>query len=910
MDSNISKADRALSALLDSGAHALCLVAPDGRIVFASSSTRDVLGYEPDELIGRGFHELVPPEERRTVLKTWARVRRSESEQATAVRCFHKDGRERVVEARATACREAPISGTIVNLRDVTLRRRTEAVIAQQYRLVAEYARDLMLVLDSDGRVLWASPSHRMLLGVEPASMIGRNCAELIHPEDRPKQRAALAERVRAKQWNRIELRLLCHDGGFIEVESLGVPIVTDDGASDRIVVIAREITERKAAERRLRAIVDQLPASVWTVDRDVRITSALGGSLATLGYTSEDLVGKTFPELGLGEAGARAIELHRRALGGETIQYDGRWAGRDLFVRIQPLTDAGGEIAGALGITFDITGQKRAERRYQALFERNLAGVFRSSVAGDLLECNEAFARIFGYNTAEEMRDICTRDLYWDPNDRAEVITSLRSRGELRNFELRLRHRTGEIVWTLLNETIVHGENGTEDVLEGTIIDITPRKIAEERMQYQAFHDSLTDLPNRFLFNERLNLVIAQSKRYGRKAAVMFLDLDDFKTINDTMAHTAGDELLRGVAERLSACLRADDTVARIGGDEFVFIIPELAGAAAAARAAERILEEVRLPFTVQGRELFVTASMGIATFPADGEDAETLVKNADSAMYRAKEAGRNQFQFHTPLSQRRAEVRLTLETALRRALEREELFLVYQPQVELATRRIVRFEALLRWMRPGLGVMEPADFIPLAEELGTIVPIGEWVLRTACAQLRAWQSAGLSAGMSVNLSPRQFQHDRLTRLVEDVLAETSVDPHGVEIEITESLSIRDSDLTVSRLSYFRNLGMRVALDDFGSGYSSLAHVRFLPIDTVKIDRSFITDLAELPAERKIVQAIVTMAHALNLRVVAEGVETEAQRDVLAALGCDDIQGYVFSRPVTVDAAEALLRA
>jgi diguanylate cyclase (GGDEF)-like protein/PAS domain S-box-containing protein len=896
--------------LLDSGAHALCLVSPDGRIVFASSSTRDVLGYEPDELIGRGLDEFVPPEERRSVLKAWARVRRSENEHATAVRCFHKDGGERMVEARATTCREAPIGGTIVNLRDVTLRRRTEAMLAQQYRLIAEYARDLILILDPDGHVLWASPSHRTLLGVEPASMVGRNCAELIHPDDRPKQRAALAERVRAKQWKAIEVRLLRHDGGFIEVESLGVPIVSDDGAADRIVVIARDITERKAAESRLRAIVDQLPATVWTVDCDLRVTSSLGGGLSPLGFKPDQLVGGRLPDLPLGEHMEKTLEVHRRALTGITLQYETRWGDRDLYLRLQPLTDANGAIAGALGITFDITGQKRAERRYQELFERNLAGVFRSSVSGELLECNEAFARIFGYNTAEEMRGVCTRDLYWDANDRGEVIASLRSRGELRNFELRLRHRTGEIVWTLLNETIVHGESGSEDVLEGTIIDITPRKIAEERMQYQAFHDSLTDLPNRFLFNERLNLVIAQSKRHGRKAAVMFLDLDDFKTINDTMAHTAGDELLRGVAERLSSCLRADDTVARIGGDEFVFIIPELAGAAAAARAAERILEEVRRPFMIHDRELFVTASVGIATFPADGDDAETLVKNADSAMYRAKEAGRNQFQFHTPLSQRRAEVRLTLETALRRALEREELFLVYQPQVELATGRIVRFEALLRWKRPELGVIEPADFIPLAEELGTIVPIGEWVLRTACAQLRSWQRAGLDVGMSINLSPRQFQHDRLTRLVEDVLAETCVDPRGVEIEITESLSIRDSDLTVSRLSYFRSLGMRVALDDFGSGYSSLAHVRFLPIDTVKIDRSFITDLAELPAEQTIVQAIVTMAHALDLRVVAEGVETEAQRDVLAALGCDDIQGYVFSRPVTVDAAEALLRA
>jgi diguanylate cyclase (GGDEF)-like protein/PAS domain S-box-containing protein len=658
-----------------------------------------------------------------------------------------------------------------------------------------------------------------------------------------------------------------------------------------------------------LRTIVDQLPATVWTIDADMRVTSSMGGGLRDLGIEPDQLVGRTLDDVYAGDERLESmLSLHRRALAGETIQNEQRWGVRDLYFRLQPLVDDLGTRLGALGISFDITGQKRAERRYQALFERNLAGVFRSTVSGDLIECNEAFARIFGYSASEEMRGSRTTELYCDATDRSDVIASLRSRGELRNFELRLRRRDGEVVWTLLNEMLVRGEAGEEDVLEGTIIDITARKLAEERMQYQAFHDSLTDLPNRFLFNERLNLVIAQARRHRRKAAVMFIDLDDFKLINDTMAHTAGDELLRGVAERLKACLRADDTVARIGGDEFVFIIPETGGSAAAARAADRILESVRQPFVIHGRELFVSASVGIAMFPNDGQDAETLVKNADSAMYRAKEGGRNQFQFYTPLSQHRAEVRLTLETALRHALEREELFLLYQPQVEIATGRIIRFEALLRWLRPGVGVIEPAEFIPLAEEIGTIVPIGEWVLRTACAQLRKWQDAGLDSGISVNLSPRQFQHDRLTRLIEDVLADTRADPRGVEVEITESLSMRDSDLTVSRLSYFRSLGMRVALDDFGSGYSSLAHVRYLPIDTVKIDRSFITGLDEIAAEKTIVQAIVTMAHALKMRVVAEGVETEAQRDILAELECDDIQGFVYSRPLPVDAATKLL--
>jgi predicted signal transduction protein with EAL and GGDEF domain len=378
-------------------------------------------------------------------------------------------------------------------------------------------------------------------------------------------------------------------------------------------------------------------------------------------------------------------------------------------------------------------------------------------------------------------------------------------------------------------------------------------------------------------------------------------------------MAHSAGDDLLRTVAARLSGCVRSEDTVARLGGDEFVFILPQIhpsTSAASAARVAEKVLDVIRTPFVINGQELFVTASIGIAMSPHDGTDPETLVKNADAAMYRAKDQGRNAYHFHTPLSQRRAEVRLTLESALRRAIERDELFLVYQPQIALRTGRISGFEALLRWNRPGFGVMEPKDFIPLAEEIGAIVPIGEWVLWAACRQMRTWHLQGRTdLRVAINLSPRQFQHESLTRMVESVLEDTQLDASSLELEITESLSIRDSDLTIGRLTHFRGLGITVSLDDFGTGYSSLSHLRMLPIDCVKIDRSFITDLHERGAERTIVEAIVTMAHSLGLRVVAEGVETEEQRDILTTVGCDEIQGFVYARPLRAEELTEMLQ-
>lgn len=895
-------------ALLENQQEAVCLVSRDGRIVFASSAMHAMLGYDPDEIIGESALRYLHPDDRGAIKDVPAVIE---------LRVRRKDGEWRSLEGRITNCLDEPsINAAIVNLRDVTDRRRTEDAIHEGYRLVAEHARDIILVLDPRGYILWASPSHVQILGRDPRSLIGIHAGEHLHPDDRQKQRDALRERVETREWRTIELRVQHRDGHWVDLESVGVPIVGRGGNVERVIITARDITERKAFERRLqesesrlRLILGQLPVNVWTTDRDLNITSSMGGGLGSVGLTADQLVGLNLSQYFADDPlRDQVIDTHLRAREGETFGYETSWRDRDLFVSIQPLRGRGEEIEGTIGLTIDITDRKRVERRYQALFERNLAGVFRSTIGGTLLECNEAFANMFGYENAAELRGMSTRDFYFEHADRDELIAMVDARGELRNYERKLKRRDGGVVWALLNETLVHPIAGGDDILEGTIIDITARKLAEERILYQAFHDALTDLPNRPLLNDRLDIVLRQAERHRRSVAVMFLDLDQFKFINDTLAHSAGDELLRVVAARLIACLRSEDTVARIGGDEFVFILPE-ADAAGAAKVAQKVLDAVSAPVMLGTHELIVTASIGIAIFPHDGRDREMLIRNADSAMYRAKELGRNTYQFHTPVTQKRAEVRLTLESALRRALERDELELFYQPQVELATGRITRVEALLRWNRPGEGLLEPKHFIPVAEEIGSIVQIGEWVLRSACRQLRAWRDRGLTHGVSVNLSPRQFQHERLTAMVEEIVDETGIDPRALELEITESLSMRDSDLTVGRLSHFRAMGIRVSLDDFGSGYSSLSHLRLLPLDAIKIDRSFIVDLHERGAGRTIVAAIIDMAHALDLRVVAEGVETEEQLRVLAALACDDVQGYIVTKPVPVAELEKRLR-
>jgi diguanylate cyclase (GGDEF)-like protein/PAS domain S-box-containing protein len=780
-------------------------------------------------------------------------------------------------------------------------------------RLITEASRDLLLLLDPTGVILWASPSHLNVLGREPASLLGSHCIDFVHPDDRERHHRLFLDRVHTHAPLRNELRASHLDGSWVLTESIGVPVDDEHGDVKYVVVSARDITDRSAAEQRLRQIVQQIPANVWTTDASLRLTSTQGGALAMIGIATGEAVGKPLSDFLEGDPILdRLLELHERALAGASFSFESHWRDRDLLVTMEPLRGEAGQIDGVIGIALDTTDQKLAERKYRQLFERNVAGVFRSTISGRILECNPSFARIFGYDSPEQMLRIPTSELYFSNDDREALLKVLHMRGEAVNYETRLKRSDGHAVWVLMNEILVLNP-GEETTLEGTVVDITARKLAEERIEYQAFHDSLTALPNRFLLNDRLALALAQARRHDRSVALLFLDLDHFKHVNDTMSHNAGDDLLKSVAARLTGAIRIEDTVARIGGDEFVFILPELptqGAAAGAAKVAEKVLESFQNPFSISGREIFVTASIGIAISPSDGHDIETLVKHADSAMYRAKEMGRNSYQFHTPHSQRRAEVRLTLESGLRRALERDELFVVYQPQVSLSTGLITGFEALLRWNRPGVGVVPPKDFIPLAEEIGLIVPIGEWVLWNASRQMHVWHSQGYEhLRLAINLSPRQFQHEKLTRMVERVLEETQMPAESLELEITESLSIYDSDLTIGRLSHFRSMGISAALDDFGTGYSSLSHLRMLPIDTVKIDRSFIGDMVPATAEYAIVQAVITMAHSLKLRVVAEGVEQESQRRALVDLGCDEMQGYIYSRPVPPVEADSLLR-
>jgi diguanylate cyclase (GGDEF)-like protein len=436
-------------------------------------------------------------------------------------------------------------------------------------------------------------------------------------------------------------------------------------------------------------------------------------------------------------------------------------------------------------------------------------------------------------------------------------------------------------------------------------------RKQYQLQIEHQANYDALTGLPNRSLLYDRLKQAV-YAQRTVRAVAVVFLDLDHFKFVNDSLGHSTGDKLLKDMGERLRLVLRDGDTVARLGGDEFVLILNDQTQDDVIFRAMQRINAKVSEPFVIDGKELYVTCSAGISLYPQDGTDVETLLKNADAAMYRAKERGRNNFEFYTSEMNSKVNERLALENSLRRALERKEFVLHYQSKVDVKTGAIVGAEALLRWNHPERGLMLPDLFIPLAEETGLIVQIGEWVLREACTQNQAWRKEGLPPiAVSVNVSARQFRQGILVNSVSSILAETGLDPLYLEMELTESMIMHNADAVVATLRQLTALGVQLSIDDFGTGYSSLSYLKNLPIDTLKIDKSFVRDIvAGAPDHRVLARAIISIGHSLDLKVVAEGVETEAQLEYLRKHGCDEVQGFYFSQPVPPEAFRKLLGA
>lgn len=794
-----------------------------------------------------------------------------------------------------------------------------------RFRALVETASDAILTVDEACQILFANQAAEKIFGYPVAAMIGESLtrlvpgcpplAELAHfPASGPlRSDSALPERA--------ELMGIHSSGREIPLD-VSIGLLPRDGRQ-LLTFIARDATESKRSERalrdseeRLRTLVNNAPIVLFAFDHEGIVTHLEGSGLEPLGLRAGEAVGRSAFEVY--SDSPRALQVLRRALAGEAFQETVELRGLIFEVEFAPRKDAQGRVLGAIGVATNVTDQRRAERaadqsemRYRMLFDGNLAGVYRTTLEGKVLDCNESFADIFGYASREEVLSLPAWDFYLTAEDRRTYLARLKERRTLTNYEQCLRRKDGSHVWVLENGNLIEGLDGNPTIIEGTLIDITERKRAEEQVKHLAFHDSLTGLPNRLLFNDRLRVAMVHANRYREKLAVLFLDIDRFKVINDSLGHSIGDELLRRVAERVAGCIRQEDTIARLGGDEFTVLLPGIAKEEAAATIANKILEAVRLPFFIEHRELFITTSIGVTLFPADGADPETLVRNADTAMYRAKEQGRDNHQLYAPAMNTKALERLSLESRLRQALQNRELVIHYQPLIELATGQIRGAEALLRWQHPELGLVAPGEFISIAEVSGLIVPIGQWVLRTACAQARAWQLKGYPKfSVAVNLSARQFQQADLVFQVTEALHEADLSAASLDLEITESNAMQNAELSISTLWDLKNLGVSLSMDDFGTGYSSLSYLKRFPIDRIKIDQSFVRDVTRDPDDAAIAAAIIAMAHSLKLTAVAEGVETEAQLEFLRAQRCDEMQGYLFSPPVPAEKFELFLES
>ncbi|KEO82026.1 putative bifunctional diguanylate cyclase/phosphodiesterase [Tumebacillus flagellatus] len=582
----------------------------------------------------------------------------------------------------------------------------------------------------------------------------------------------------------------------------------------------------------------------------------------------------------------------------------------------ITPILDDSGQVTSYACILRNISDRKADERRlkvseqrYKSLFENNPNAIYSVDLQGRFTELNPAVETITGYTPEELLYRDHTMLLLPEFKELSLLNHFAANPGTKQEVEATIVHKDGRLV----DISVISLPIDVDGEMIGFFCiakDITVQKQAEQLINHMAFTDCLTDLPNRRLFRNRLTESIETAEQNGDKLAVLFIDLDRFKVINDSLGHAFGDHVLQAVSERLQSCVTHEETLCRMGGDEFTLLMPNIQGAQDAIDMSKKIMEVIRRPLNVDGNEVHVTTSIGIALYPENGRDADTLMKNADIAMYRIKEHGKNNFQLYTDVMNEDAIQHLQLERELRKAIEREEFVLHYQPQVNVSTGQITGMEALVRWQHPERGLLSPIHFIPLAEETGLIVPIGEWVLKKACEDGQRWLQEGRKPmRMAVNLSLIQFQEQDLVEKIHQILVDTGLDPRYLELEITESIAMNNVEQVVAKLEQLVNLGVQISIDDFGTGFSSLSYLKKFPIHKLKIDRSFITDITSDPDDASIVSAIVAMANSLKLDLIVEGVETKDQQLYLHRLGCFEMQGYLFSRPLPAQMLEQLLQ-
>lgn len=784
------------------------------------------------------------------------------------------------------------------------------------YQLLFAKEKDAVLVINGlTGRILAANQAAQQLYGYSESVLLSLTVFALSEDPQRSKQYLAAAcveeSVVFPICWHKKQ------DGVRFPVEVSNYCMA--QGKETQVLAIIRDISERVTQqqllaerERTFRLIYDDAPVMLYSFDNNGTITNVNRYWLETTGYTREEVLGRNISAFITAESMQRVLQIYRPQLWGtgelrgaeyELVQRDGHVLRIEMHAVV---TENLNDQPTAIAVMHNITERRQAEQQQRLatqVFQNASEGILITDAQTRIVAVNPAFTNITGYSAIRAVGK-CSR--MFSPEDptllNESMLNSLRQSGHWQG-EMLDRRVNGEVYPAWLSISAVRDENSAEiSHYVGVFTDITERKKNEEQLHFMANHDVLTKLPNRALFHDRLNHAIANASRQQLQLAVLFIDLDRFKLINDTLGHAAGDEVLRVLSRRLLHCLRDTDTLARPAGDEFTAVLEGIHQANDATVVAQRMLQALAPPVLYDHQQIFMSASIGIALYPTDAVEAATLLKFADVAMYRAKEQGKNNFQFYSAEMNAVSLERLLIENSLRHAIERAQLVVFYQPQVDSRTGKIVGAEALLRWRHPQLGMIPPSRFIAIAEETGLIVAMGEWVLQQACVHWATWAALGHELSIAVNLSARQFLQGNIADSVAKILQETKVNPACLELEITESMIMRNPDEAIEMMHALNALGVKLAIDDFGTGYSSLSTLKRFPIDTLKIDRSFIQNIPNDTQDMAITEAIVQMAKSLKLAVVAEGVETLAQQEFLSKLECDYLQGYVISPPVALN--------
>ncbi len=834
------------------------------------------------------------------------------------------------LDSRLLPLRDAggALCGFTLLARDQTRLREAEDMQRKLSRAV-EQSPVSIIITDPRGNIEYVNARFTQITGYGSDEVVGRRMGLLKSGQTPDSTYGMLWQTVLAgREWSGELLNR--RKNGELYWDSVHImPVLDADGTVTHFVSMQEDITARKQAalqlgesESRFRAIFENSRDAILLL-RGEQCAFVNPACARMFGFAApEDVVDRSALDLfaprsramvrenirrrGAGEAAPIAYEAHGLRHAGNDGQDKGHGEGQDeefdIELRVSTYAHAGEQYI--LTLIRDISERKRDEeklRLWATVFENSGEAVMITDADNRIVLVNEAFTRITGY-AADEVVGHNPSLLGSGRHDHAffqQMWQSLRSRHHWQG-EIWDRRKNGEVYPKWLGISAVSDAGGALSHYVAIFSDISERKAAQDRIEYLAHHDPLTGLPNRLLLRDRFVQAAAQAERTQQRVALLFLDLDRFKTVNDSLGHPVGDRLLQALAGRLGGCVREADTISRQGGDEFIVIAGDLPTPEAAAGIAQKILEHLHPQFEIDGHVLSASFSIGISLFPDDGHDFDTLLQKADTAMYHAKDAGRNAYRFYTEQMNVDALERLLIQNRIRKAVEQREFVLHYQPQVELASGRITGVEALLRWNNPELGLVAPARFIPIAEESGQIVALGEWVLHEACRQGQAWREAGLPPlTMAVNISALQLQRGNLVRTVLAALAESGFDAGSLELELTESILIHEVDKTLDTVRELQALGIKISIDDFGTGYSSLSYLKRFAVDRIKIDRSFVRDITTDPEDAAIVRAVIQMARSLHLVTLAEGAETQAQIDYLREEGCEAVQGFFYSRPL-----------